>query len=199
MTILSFPNITPDTQDFGITYLTQVSSTSLTNIIQTIELPGARWHGQMTFRDLTSADSAALKAFLLQLRGASGRFYFGDLEFSGPQDTDLAGTVEIQTGSTARSLLIDGISAGTFTVGDRIQIGNETSTLREYKMVVDVVSTNELIIEPMMRRDDYVGKEIFYTNPTGIFMLDADDYAKWSLRSKAKLSDLSFGFVEAFT
>ena len=82
MAILTFPSVVPETQEFGISYLTQVSATSLTNVVQTVELPGARWHGQMSFRDMTPTDSAALKAFLLQLRGASGRFYYGDLEFT---------------------------------------------------------------------------------------------------------------------
>ena len=74
MAVLTFPSITPDTIDFGIRYNTQVSTTTLSGIVQTVELPGARWLGSMTFRDLTPEDSAALKGFLMRLRGSSGRF-----------------------------------------------------------------------------------------------------------------------------
>lgn len=197
MAILTFPSIIPDAQNFGIRYLTQVSSTSLTNVVQTVELPGARWHGSMQFRDLNPTTAAELKAFLLKLRGAAGRFYYGDLELSGPQDSTLSGTITIQSGSTRRDLILGGISTGQFTVGDRIQIGDIGDT-PEYKMVVDVSSPDTITVEPMVRRTTYIGKEVFYDNPKGIFMLDADDHAKWSLRSKAKLSDISFGFLEAF-
>jgi len=196
MTILNFPNVIPDIQDFGVKYLTQVSGTSLTQIIQTVEMPGARWHGTMQFRDLPPTQAAELKAFLLKLRGASGRFFFGDLELTAPQSS-VTGTPYIQSGSTARDIIVSG-HTGDFSVGDRIQIGDEADTTREYKMVVEVNSSDSLRIEPMMRRTDYVGKEVIYSNPVGVFLLDSDDHGKWSLRSKAKLSDIAFGFVEAF-
>lgn len=199
---IGFPTtVTPETQDFGIKYLTQVSATSLTNIVQTVELPGARWHGTMSFRDLNPVQSAELKAFLLTLRGSSGRFAYGDLDLTAPQDSTMvspgAGVLTIQGTSTRRNIIINAPANGSFSVGDRIQIGDDDNM--EYKMIVKVNSSTDYLIEPMIRRADYIGQEIFYIAPKGIFMLDSDDYAKWSLRSKAKLSDISFSFVEAFT
>ena len=198
MATLVFPSIVPDTLDFGIKYNTQISTTTLSGIIQTVELPGARWFGTMQFRDLNSAQSAELKAFLLKLRGSSGRFYFGDLELTSPQST-VSGTATIQSGSTARDIILSG-HTGTFSVGDRIHVFNTGQTKREYKMIVDVTSPDTYTVEPMIRMpsSDFIGGEIVYTNPTGVFLLDSDDYAKWSLRSKALLSDMSFSFLEAF-
>ena len=82
-------------------------------------------------------------------------------------------------------------------MGDHIQIGTDTS--REYKMVVGVSSGNTYTVEPMIRRTDFVGLEVEYNNPTGVFMLSQDDFARWNIRSKAYLSDLNFEFIEAFT
>lgn len=193
------PNITPDTQEFGIRYNTQVSSTSLSGIVQTVELPGARWFGSMSFRDLTTADSATLKAWLLELRGSSGRFYFGDLELTSSQGT-ISGS-PIVTGGTARQIVISGHS-GSLAVGDRISIYNDAQTEREYKMIIEVVNSTTYKIEPMLRMPIADADDVIYgptPKPTGVFMLDADDHAKWSIRSKAKLSDIAFSFVEAFT
>lgn len=199
MAVLTFPSITPDTLDFGIKYNTQVSTTSLSGITQTVELPGARWGGSMHFRDLNPADSAALKGFLLRLRGSSGRFYYGDLSHPEPFNTITGEPLAIGGSSSARVLFVsptNGGSGGVFSVGDYVQVGNDET--RELKMVVGVTgtTTQQLTIEPLMRRTDYTSLNLYYTNPKGVFLLDADDHAKWSVRSKALLSDISFGFVE---
>lgn len=197
MAILTFPSVTPDILNFGIKYSTQVSSTSLTGIVQTVELPGARWNGNMSFRDTTHVESASLKAFLMELRGASGRFYYGDISSANPQNT-ITGTFNIETGSDNRNIIVTPTS-GVFSIGDRVQIGTDTN--REYKMVIAVsgTTTQTLTVEPLIRRTDYIGLELVYSDPTGVFMLSQDDYAKWSVRTKVYLSDLSFDFIEAFT
>jgi hypothetical protein len=145
---------------------------------------------------MNSSQSAALKAFLLKLRGSSGRFFFGDLELNAPQDSTLSGAITIQSGSTARDIIINAPTTGDFSVGDRIQIG--TDNTREYKMIVEVNSPNTLRVESMIRRIDYVGLTVNYTAPTGVFMLDSDNQASWGITSKALLSDINLSFVEAF-
>lgn len=196
MAILTFPNITPDSLDFGIKYNTQVSTTTLSGVTRTVELPGARWGGTMSFRDLSPTDSAALKAFLLSLRGSSGRFTFGDLTHTAPF-TAVTGSFSVESGSTPRVLMVTP-ATGSFSVGDYIQVGTDTNL--ELKMIVGVTGSNpqQVSIEPLMRRIDYVGQTVVYTNPKGIFFLTADDMARWSVRSKAKLSDISFSFIEGY-
>ena len=194
MAILTFPNITPESFDFGIRYNTQISTTSLSGITQTVELPGARWNGRMSFRDLSPADSAELKAFLLELRGAAGRFYMGGISHTSPFNT-VTGSFNIETGSGVRTIDVTP-GSGSFSVGDYIQIGTDAD--RELKMIIGVsgTTTQSLIVEPLIRRTDFVGQSVVYTNPTGVFLLDSDDLARWSVRSKAKLSDISISFVE---
>lgn len=201
MAILTFPNITPESFDFGIKYNTQVSTTSMSGITQTVELPGARWAGSMSFRDLSVSESAALKAFLLELRGSSGRFYFGDITHTSPFNTITGEPLNIESTSDARTIVVspsNGGSGGVFSVGDYVQVGTDVN--RELKMVIGVsgTTTQSLTIEPLMRRIDYTSQSLIYTNPTGVFFLSSDDMAKWSVRSKAKLSDISISFIEGY-
>lgn len=200
MATLTFPSIVPDFQTFGMQYNTQVSTSSLNGITQTVELPGARWKGSMTFTEMTPIQAADLKAFLLELRGSSGRFLLGDFSHTSPFNAVTSvGTIE----STSISSLIRvtlGAASPAFSAGDYIQIG--TGDTRELKMIVD--STNiagdvyDLTLESNIRRTDFIGLTITYTNPKGLFMLTSDDQALWGVRSKALLSDINMDFVEVF-
>lgn len=202
MATLTFPNIIPEVQNFGIKYNTQVSTTTLSGIVNTVELPGARWRGSISFRDMTPSESAELKAFLLQLRGASGRFTYGDLTHVSPFN-NVSGTLTVESNSTPRSLRVTyDTGSELLSSGDYIQLGPNDDN-RELKMVVDhtIVSglTYDIIVEPMIRRTDYEGLTLTYSYPKGIFMLDTDDQAIWASQSKALLSDISLSFIEAFT
>jgi len=201
MAVITFPSITPEIQEFGIEYNTQVSSSPISGITQTVELPGARWKGNISFRDMTNIESSDLKAFMLQLRGSSGRFYYGDVTHTSPFNT-VTGSPTITAPSTARVIRMTlGSSSPQFSPGDYVQIGTDES--RELKMVLSsaLVSgdTYDVTIEPMIRRTDYVGLSVVYSSPTGVFLLSSSGQAMWSVRSKALLSDMSLDFIEVFT
>ena len=199
MAILTYPtSILPEVQDFGIKYNTQVSTSTINGVTQRVEMPGARWMGSMSFRDLTPQDAATLKTFLLELRGSSGEFFFGDLSHTSPFNT-VTGSPTIAAASTARIIRVT-LSSGSFSPGDYIQIGADDQ--RELKMVISSSlvggSTYDLTIEPMIRRTDYVGLSVVYTNPKGVFFLTESDQARWSTRSKAHIQDMSIEFIELF-
>lgn len=201
MAVIAFPSITPEIQDFGMQYNTQVKTTVLSGITQTVELPGARWAGSLTFIDMTPVEAAALKVFMLRLRGSAGRFFYGDVAHTSPFNT-VTGSPTIESSSTNRVIQVTlGASSPVFSPGDFIQVG--TDDQRELKMVLSsaVVSgdTHDLTIEPAIRRTDYVGLDVVYTNPTAVFFLSASDQAKWSTRSKALLSDMTLDFIEVFS
>lgn len=199
MAILTYPSsILPEIHEFGIKYNTQVSTSTINGVTQRVELPGARWLGSMSFRDLTPTESATLKTFLLELRGSSGSFFFGDLSHTSPFNT-VTGSPTIAAGSTPR-IIRTTVSSGSFSSGDYIQIGADDQ--RELKMVISSSlvggNTYDLAIEPMIRRTDYIGLSITYSNPKGVFFLTESDQAKWSVRSKAQLQDISIQFIELF-
>ena len=157
MAILTYPSITPEIQNFGIKYNTQVSTSTINGVNQTVELPGARWLGDCSFRDLTLADAADLKAFLLELRGAAGNFFYGDITHTDPF-LAVTGSPTILATSTRRLIKIT-LTGGEFSPGDYIQIG--TGDTRELKMVVfstDIGGGNfNVIIEPMIRIQTFIG------------------------------------------
>jgi len=199
--ILTFPNIIPNSAIFGIKYSTQISTPSaISGRLQTVEMPGARWKGNMSFSDMTLSDSAALKAFLLELRGSSGTFFYNDASHTSPFNT-VTGSPTLAGASTARTIRVTlGSSSPPFLPGDFATIGADDQ--REYKMIISSTivagDTFDLVIEPMIRRIDFVGKTLTYTNPKGVFMLTSDDQAIWGLRSKANLSDINLEFIEVF-
>lgn len=198
MAILTFPSIVPDTIDFGIKYNTQVSSSDISGMTQRVELPGARWGGVLNFVNMEPEDSAALKAFLLRLRGSSGSFFYGDISHSSPFNT-VTGSLTIESVSTPSTIRVT-TSSGSFSAGDYIQIGADDE--RELKMIVSSTNisgtTYDLTIEPIIRRTDYIGLSVVYTNPRGVFFLVSDDQARWATRGKAYLSDITVEFVELF-
>lgn len=200
MPALDFPaGLIPDSQTFGIRYNTQVAVSQISGATQVVEMPGARWRGSISFRDLVPTDAADLQAFMLELRGSAGLFHYGDLSRTDPQ-TAVTGTLEVETGSTNR-LVYTTPSTGGFTAGDYIQIG-ATGDSPELKMIISVSgspgSQQSLTIEPALRRTDYLGKTIVYSNPVGEFRLINEDQLIWSVRSKAKLSDINLEFLEFF-
>ena len=201
MAVLTFPSIIPDSQTFGITFNTQVSPSVLSGTMQRVELPGARWLGTCSFNDMTPTESAALKSFLLELRGAAGSFYYNDLSHTSPFNA-VTGSPTVESSSTNRVInLTLGASSPPLSVGDYIQIG--TDEQRELKMIIDSTNVSgdnyDITVEPLIRRTDYVGLSVVYTNPTGVFMLNSDDQANWAIRSKALLSDINIEFIEYFS
>jgi len=202
MAVLAYPTISAEIQDFGINYNTQISASDVSGITQTVELPGARWKGSLSYRDMTLTDSADLKAFMLQLRGSSGRFFYGDITHTDPFNAVTGSpTVTVVAGNRGLIRVTLGSSSPQFSAGDYIQIG--TDDQRELKMVLasSLVSgdTYELTIEPIIRRNSYSGQSVVYSSPTGVFMLNTSDQANWASRSKAQLSDMSIEFIEVFS
>lgn len=193
MAVKSFPPVVPESITFGLQHNVQVSVSPLNGITQTIELPGARWVSTITYTDLKDTEADSLKAWLLSLRGMSGRFFLYDYGKTTPTQ-GITGSPTIQTGSTARTLIIP-TSGGDFSVGDYIQVGTDDN--RELKMIVEVATGNVYTIEPAMRRVDYVGLNVVYNNCSTKFMLTTNEQSQWNTRTKAYLNDIKIDCVEA--
>lgn len=200
MAILNYPSITPELQDFGIQYNTQISTTTISGVNQTVELPGARWLGNVSFRDMTLIESASLKTFLLELRGSAGLFFYGDISHTSPFNS-VTGSPTVLGGSTVRIIKVTlGGGSPSFSSGDYIQIG--TDDQRELKMIITSTNTGgddyDLVLEPLIRRTDFVTQSVVFTDPKAVFMLTGDAQGKWGIRSKVFLSDMNLEFVEVF-
>jgi hypothetical protein len=158
--------------------------------VQTVELPGARWHVAFTLENLSEADTAAMQAFLAKLRGRSGRFTLHNMARPKPRGT-LTGTPLVKGGSqTGTSLLIDGCTVGaTLLAGDFIGVNGEL------KMVVADATANgagemTLTIEPPLRSSPADNAAVTLEKPTATFTLSSDDakaITGMSLRSQVAI------------
>ena len=187
---ISVPPYTPDSIDFGLVHNVQVSTSQLSGLSQTLELPGARWKASLHYSNLSGSEARIMKAWLISLKGMANRFYLHD--FSQPNPTAAPGTISaVLPGSTARVLNITTTGAD-FSIGDYLQVG------AELKMIVAIPSADHYTIEPAMRDQTPVGLAVVATQATGIFMLSSNDQSYWSAAGKASLSDISFECVEIF-
>lgn len=180
MTTLTFPSITPNESVWGLQANTQSFRSPFTGSVQTIEFSGARWVAELTFNNLTVADSRTLSAFLLQCRGSSGRFYLYDHSHSSPSGVG-TGTPKVKGASqTGRSLNTDGwttsqtgiLKAGDyFTVNDELKIVTADANS-------DVTGNATISFEPPLRSSPADNATITVTHPTTIMML-SDDLMNW--------------------
>jgi hypothetical protein len=139
---------------------------------------------------LTSA--RAFAAFLVRLRGASGRFYLGD--FGHPDNLGTCpGTPVVngadQTGNTLATSGWTASQSGILLAGDYIQIGDKL------KMVVidadsDADGLATLTIEPPIEAGDAPADaaSIVTSSPMGVFRLIDDEQAAWAISKNLRHS-----------
>lgn len=187
MSILNFPDITPAEIEWGNEANTQVFESELNRSDETICLPGDRWFGLITMPTLSGKSeyqraAHVLKAFLMRLRGPSGRFYLSPPDYTGPNGT-AAGTGKVKgAGQVGELLLTDGWTpnqTGLFLPGDYIQAGNEL------KMIVEPADSDSagnatLSVMPPFRRSPADNADIITTDPKSIMKLTSDDQARWT-------------------
>ena len=91
--ILNYPNVgrRPSSMTFSLMSNTTAFQSPIGASTQTIETPGAYWKGTVNYTNLLEDQAGILKAFLISLRGMSGRFWFGDI--SSDIHSDLSNTL----------------------------------------------------------------------------------------------------------
>lgn len=198
MSAIPFPEKLPSEQEWGLTSNTQTFASPLTKSVQTLELPGAAWTCQLSFRNLTREQMRIMAAFLVRLRGQAGRFTLHDHAHPAPLGVATGSPVVAGANQTGTTLVTSGwtpSTAGILLAGDYIGVAGKL------KMVVadatsDASGNATLAIEPPI----YPGmappdlSAITVDKPTCTMMLD-DATAKWSTRP-ALISSFQIGCVE---
>lgn len=206
MSILTIP-ASPNVRSirFGLQANTQVFQSPLSRVTQTRELPGSLWGGTFTYPPMTRAQAAEWIAFLVRLRGQSGRFYGGDFTSKTPRGV-ATGTPLVnggsQTGSTLNTKGWSGPTTGILLAGDYIAY-DLASGLRQLHMVVvdansDAGGLAALTIEPPIRESPAADQAIITASPTCVMRLISDDQAAWDVDT-AKHHGLAFSGVEELT
>jgi hypothetical protein len=190
MTILTWPSSLPGPSSISGPALkanTQSGGVSpFDGTEQTLELPGAHWVAELRFDRKRERDWRVLNAFLGQLRGRAGRFYWGPSGFQPRRGNDVAagsGSVPRLSGSgvTGSTVGITGFAgnAGTyaFHTGDWFSFADITGRVVLHQVTADVAASSAVLsvpITPALRRPTVDGTAIELYAYTAIWRLQQD-------------------------
>jgi hypothetical protein len=197
MTAYNIPTTRIKSNIFGLRFSTRRFVSPFNQFTQTIELLGAKWVATYTTTPLTRAESAAVKAFLMKLRGGGNTFNAYDPDGKTPRGV-MSGTPLVKgAGQTGASLVIDGATiniTGWGKTGDYFSVNSELKCL-----TADCNSNGSgevtLVFEPPLRNSPADNAAITTTNCTCQMILVDDDQAQWN-SDENKLSQITFSGVE---
>ena len=183
---LAFPSIGIASSYFRLHRVVAESTSPFTGAQQVVKHQGEWWAGEATFRLMTYNDSAAVKAFMAQLRGKFGTFLYGDPDnlAKGNRGTATSGVLVNGAGQTGNVINLDGFAISTENVlraGDFIQLGTDL-TSRLHMVTADVTSDGSgaaaVDIEPALRSSPADNAAVVTSGAKGLFRL-TDNAAEW--------------------
>jgi len=122
-----FPDIGASNYSFTLKHNTQSYESPLTRAIQTASLSGAQWQGVATYTNKEGADARKLRAFVLGLKGQTGRFNFTPPDLN--QGGALLGAPVVnganQLGDTLTTKGWDYPQVNTVLAGDYLTVNGE--------------------------------------------------------------------------
>ncbi|MCK2149538.1 hypothetical protein MYE70_10715 [Marinobacter alexandrii] len=183
MAIQDFPaNISPDAEEWKLTYNTLTFESDLNGAMQTAELPGARWSVSMTFSNRQGKAARALQGFLAGLKGRAGRVWVIPVDWEPLGTPDGAGAVSADT-SGGTSLPTNGWDADIielFCAGDYFEVNGELKKLTA-TISSDALGQATLQFAPPLRQPVTIGMSIRVIEPRCQMLLSSDDQATWSM------------------
>lgn len=199
---INFPNIVPNSLNFGIKYNTQISVSPLSGSVQTVEIPGARWTAELTFSGLEAYEGRVLAAFIAEMRGSSGRFFLHDFSHAAPRGTASApGAVTISgAGQTGNSVTTAGWNisqTGVLLPGDYVSFDNNELKLVTQQVDTDISGNATITFDPPLRNPPSDASSVTLTECKTIMMLNNDENF-WGATTSGLLTDISISCIEAF-
>lgn len=182
MAVKDFPaNISPDAEEWTLTYNTQTFESDLNGAMQMAELPGARWSVSMTFSNRQGKSARALQGFLAGLKGRAGRFWviptnwqpYGNPDGAGEVATAASGGTTIETSGWTADI------AELLCAGDWFEVNGELKKMTE-TVSSDASGLSTLEFAPPLRQPVTVGMSIRVVEPRCQMHLVGDDQASWS-------------------
>lgn len=206
MPTLAFPSgiYGPSSVDWRIRANTQSFRSPLDGSVQTIELPGSVWTASVSWNILPPAQWRALQAWLAQLRGAAGRFYYGPPHATTRQAVGSIGTPLVNgPNQTGVALACDGFgaSAQVFLAGDFIAYDHANG--RSLHVVTATATANgsgqaTLAIEPPIRTSPADNAALIHASPTCVMRLVDDETGALQMRpGPGAYASLQLEIVEA--
>ncbi len=203
MTILTFPTIRrPSRASYRMRGNTQSHRSPLDGTEQTLEMPGAVWELTVSWESLDATDTRVLAAFLAQLRGAAGRFYYSPAAWSPRRAAGGGSPLVNGAAQSGASLITDGWtpSGQVALAGDWLSFDDALGR-RRLHMATGTATANgsgqaTIAITPPIRRAPSDNAVVEVASPTGVFRLPSDDAPEMQLRPPL-LGSLTLTMVEA--
>ena len=199
MSILTFPDITPNANNWGIQPNGQTMRSELNGAIQDAPLPGDIWVDTLTFTNKFDAEARILYAFLASLRGTAGRFYMSP---HGYKMAGVGGGTPLVNGANqiGSTLVTDGwpvSTNGVLAVGDYFQIGVEL------KLVTASVNSDSggnatIQFTPPIRTSPADNASVITVKPSCIMKLQDNQQSRWPMQP-GRIYALSIAVEEALT
>lgn len=184
---------------------TAMSVSPYTGSQQVYQWPGEGWALDVSLPPMKATDAEEWIAFLLQLRGRSGLFEFGDTARTSPRGVATGTPLTFGTGNVTFSpmLATDGWTnsvTGILKAGDYIQIQVSGGVKRLHKVLADANSgattgPANLYLFPRLREIIPDNTPIVIASPRGTWRLANDD-TEWDIDA-AKVYGLRFSAIEA--
>lgn len=176
-TVINWPvELKPNQQQFFAKYTTRQFKSPFTGASQTSPFPACHWNASLTLNNLTREQLRALEIFLLQLRGAAGRFKIGD--HANPEPRGLAQGTPVVNGAQqyGGALEIRGCTPNQnfLMMGDYITVNNE---LKRLLSDADADHNGQTILrfEPNLRQSPADGVPVIVRNTYAIMRLSDDN------------------------
>lgn len=166
---------------------TQIYQSPLNGAIQTTALPGDKWSATLTFANKTKEHGRKLAAFLVSLRGRSGRFYLTPPEHKTPAGSAGGSPVVSAASQTGSTLTITGCTAnktGWLLAGDYFQVGYELKMITQ-DINTDASGNATLVFQPPLRTSPALNAQIVTSSPKCVMALADDKQAQWAVQPEA--------------
>lgn len=196
--------IQPNSIEMGIVFNTQISTSSLSGDVKTLELPGARWRARLSYTDMTEEETRPILAWLAALKGSAGRFYLYDFTLPASRGGLTAANYIVNTRNT---ITLSNRVGGVLAVGDLFSITPTGATVPELKMVTQKASDNLYSFQPVARKPTtmYTSGALLSAASGGLgtrayahMMLTSDDQSLHATAEKGLISTVTIDAVEVF-
>lgn len=200
MSVLTFPAMDRQAAaslEWALVSNTQVATSPLSQSVQTLEMPGARWQASLPYVGLTDSDLAALQAFMVALNGQAGRFYLWNMARPTPRGSAGGTPVVAGAAQVGKTLVTSGWTPSTTVLkaGDFFGAGGELKMITA-DAVSDSSGNATLAFGPALRASPASGSVVVTNRPTAVFRLSADTQ-KWTSQP-GKIGSVQIDCIETF-
>lgn len=192
-----FPDICASDYSFTLAFNTQAYESPLTRAIQTGSLSGDQWQGVVTFTNKVDLEARTLKAFVLGLKGQTGRFNFSPPDLN-QQGQGVAAITVDGAGQLGETLNIQSTDLNTllFGIGDYMEVNGELKTV-----LADVTSNGSglatVTFVPKLRKSPPDLAVVEFEDPRVIMKLEDDAQTTFQVSSPV-IYNATFSLLEAF-